>query len=153
MKLEQLTRLVSDKCYMCYFVEKKSFDRSPICTRCKSEKYVERVFLERSINGKAYNGTKEALFTSLSKGNIVKPSRKRQHNKLTGYQATKEDLSDTCSICLGDFELGDEIHKTTCSHKFHSKCLEVWCQQKPKCPTCMTDITINFTDDSTTVSK
>ena len=142
MKLEHLPQLVSDKCYMCNFVEKKTAERSPICTVCKSKKFVERVSLERSINPKAYSGEEEKLFVSLSKGNIVKPSRKRKYNKMTGYTATEDDLNDTCSICLGDFELGDEIHKTTCSHKFHPKCIETWCRRKPQCPQCMTDITI-----------
>ena len=141
MKLEPL-QLVSDKCYVCHLVEKKTSESSPSCTSCNSEKYVERVSLQRSINPKAYNGTKESLFTNVVKGNIVNPIRKREYNKLTGYKATQADLNDTCSICLGDFELDDEIHKTTCSHKFHPKCIETWFQRKPQCPQCMTDITI-----------
>ena len=45
----------------------------------------------------------------------------------------------TCSICLDDFNLGDDIKITNCNHRFHTACLNEWLKTKinsPDCPLC-----------------
>lgn len=51
---------------------------------------------------------------------------------------TKRDNSEEeCIICLGDFEVGDEIQPfPDCGHKYHPSCLLEWLKNKVNCPMC-----------------
>lgn len=54
---------------------------------------------------------------------------------------TMEELGEgeeapTCSICLMDFEPGDEIRDISCGHEFHVACLDEWLPIKDSCPNC-----------------
>jgi hypothetical protein len=42
----------------------------------------------------------------------------------------------TCSICLMDFEEGDEVRDISCGHEFHVECLDEWLLIKDSCPNC-----------------
>ncbi|KAJ4908049.1 RING/U-box superfamily protein [Raphanus sativus] len=38
-----------------------------------------------------------------------------------------ESISDTCAVCLGDLEDGDEVRELrNCSHVFHRECIDRW---------------------------
>ena len=51
-----------------------------------------------------------------------------------------------CSICLVDFEHGDEIQRNAsccspgllCDHIFHPICISTWIQDNSDCPNCRT---------------
>ena len=47
------------------------------------------------------------------------------------------DISDpdSCSICLDDYQCGDEVIKIKCGHIFHTECLEKWNQTNNLNPT------------------
>ncbi|KAL3504675.1 hypothetical protein ACH5RR_034516 [Cinchona calisaya] len=46
-----------------------------------------------------------------------------------------------CSICLSEFEEGDEIRELECNHMFHNKCLEKWLQGcQATCPLCRSSV-------------
>lgn len=42
----------------------------------------------------------------------------------------------TCSICLGEIEVGKSASFLPCQHAFHKECVEGWLLRKPKCPMC-----------------
>jgi hypothetical protein len=46
----------------------------------------------------------------------------------------------TCSICLDEFAIGDEILTLRCGHCFHSGELENWLRRKPRCPVCVQEL-------------
>jgi hypothetical protein len=49
------------------------------------------------------------------------------------------DPAQTCSICLNDYNDGDEIcwsHNRKCSHFFHRACIEEWLLRHDACPCC-----------------
>ena len=51
----------------------------------------------------------------------------------------KEKLTDenkSCTVCLMEFENGEELRALPCLHLFHPDCVDRWLQQNPKCPTC-----------------
>lgn len=54
-----------------------------------------------------------------------------------GYQWTNENMGDVlCSICLENFEPGDVITSSHCSHTYHRDCILGWLQVKDECPNC-----------------
>lgn len=40
----------------------------------------------------------------------------------------------TCSICLVDFETGDELRELPCRHIFHTDCIDLWLREHRNCP-------------------
>lgn len=54
----------------------------------------------------------------------------------------RDDINDKCPICLESFKLGRTVHKTSCGHHFHPRCLQHFiCKVGPnKCPVCRTCI-------------
>ena len=47
-------------------------------------------------------------------------------------------LSDECAICLGLYDIGDEVTALSCLHVFHLSCIAKWIvgQDKHHCPIC-----------------
>ncbi|VVB16935.1 unnamed protein product [Arabis nemorensis] len=42
-------------------------------------------------------------------------------------ERSPELISDTCAVCLGDLEDGDEVRELrNCSHVFHRECIDRW---------------------------
>jgi hypothetical protein len=46
----------------------------------------------------------------------------------------------SCSICLNNFIMNDELYLLQCEHLFHKKCLLKWFKKKQTCPICRHDI-------------
>jgi ATP-dependent DNA helicase PIF1 len=44
--------------------------------------------------------------------------------------------SDTCCICLNDFENGDKVKYLPCFHMFHSQEINTWLERSEYCPLC-----------------
>lgn len=58
--------------------------------------------------------------------------------KMVEYE--EKESAVTCSICMEDFKMGDEILITTCDHRFHRFCLRRWLRLKKTCPYCRSQI-------------
>eukprot|EP00741_Cyanophora_paradoxa_P007575 tig00001155_g7327.t1 len=54
-------------------------------------------------------------------------------------EAAPDDL--TCSICLSEYEVGEDVRILPCRHKFHKSCTDSWLTLKLACPTCRFDLT------------
>ncbi|OMJ80656.1 hypothetical protein SteCoe_19033 [Stentor coeruleus] len=54
-----------------------------------------------------------------------------------------DNKSETCSICLDDFNSSDRIRKLKCNHIFHTKCIDEWALSHPTCPVCKDVIKIS----------
>lgn len=44
---------------------------------------------------------------------------------------SEDEEPDCCSICLGEFQPGEQQDFLQCSHRFHSECLKNWLRAKP----------------------
>lgn len=64
------------------------------------------------------------------------------HGKGAAEGAEEEEL-ETCSICLDDFMLRQEVKTLPCLHHFHTGCIEEWLRQQGRsvsCPVCKTPV-------------
>jgi len=55
--------------------------------------------------------------------------------------------SESCSICMADYEDGEELRVLPCRHEFHSSCVDVWLRQNPTCPLCRKNVASEPEDD------
>ncbi|KAG5007879.1 hypothetical protein GLYMA_09G214600v4 [Glycine max] len=52
------------------------------------------------------------------------------------------DDGDTCAVCLGDFEDGEELRTMPeCMHSFHVACIDMWLSSHSSCPICRSSAT------------
>lgn len=58
----------------------------------------------------------------------------------SSLQGNGDNQVDECSICLTNFEEGDEIRILSCNmkHFFHKDCADSWFRVNPSCPVCRT---------------
>ena len=50
------------------------------------------------------------------------------------------DEEPHCSICLGEYEEGEELSTLPCGHIYHNDCIGSWCSNHTRCPLCNTDL-------------
>jgi len=75
---------------------------------------------------------------------------RREENKRMSVLASLEPVlyseegmsSDSCAICLDDYETGSACIQLPCStgHVFHEECLHSWLRRSRYCPMCRTDL-------------
>uniref|UniRef100_A0AC34QR67 RING-type domain-containing protein n=1 Tax=Panagrolaimus sp. JU765 TaxID=591449 RepID=A0AC34QR67_9BILA len=51
-----------------------------------------------------------------------------------------ENEQERCTVCLVDFETGDDVRTLNCSHMFHIDCIDRWLVYNKKCPVCRVDM-------------
>ena len=54
----------------------------------------------------------------------------------TKEDASKDDKSKQCCICLQIYQNGDEITTLPCIDRFHTSCIKPWIERNPSCPLC-----------------
>ncbi|KAI3840746.1 hypothetical protein MKW92_051162 [Papaver armeniacum] len=53
------------------------------------------------------------------------------------YKKDEHDIQDPCSVCLSNFEDGEDIRQLPiCKHYFHSPCVDMWLYSHSNCPLC-----------------
>jgi len=58
----------------------------------------------------------------------------------TSTVGEKSEVEASCSICLSDYEVGNEIKILPCLHKFHGDCIDHWFVEHNTCPVCKTKV-------------
>lgn len=53
-----------------------------------------------------------------------------------------------CTICLGDYEEGQELKRLPCRHHFHSNCVDEWLRLNKTCPLCVRDVEAGLNETS-----
>ncbi|KAL4154992.1 hypothetical protein PRNP1_007106 [Phytophthora ramorum] len=60
--------------------------------------------------------------------------------KRTTYRSSSDSESETCPICLDDFEDGADVKVLPCQHFFHVDCINPWLEGRSgRCPLCKQD--------------
>ncbi|KAF9916288.1 hypothetical protein BX616_004125 [Lobosporangium transversale] len=62
----------------------------------------------------------------------------KEKSKLPFANANAQTM---CSICLGDYEVGDQVRTLPCYHRYHVACIDPWLLQVASlCPICKQDL-------------
>ncbi|KJH45086.1 zinc finger, C3HC4 type [Dictyocaulus viviparus] len=51
-----------------------------------------------------------------------------------------ENEQERCTVCLCEFETGEEVRNLRCTHIFHVNCIDKWLVYNKKCPVCRLDV-------------
>ena len=54
---------------------------------------------------------------------------------------TLDEEDPTCSICLCEYEKGENLTMLPCKHVFHQDCINSWTEHNTRCPLCNADLT------------
>ena len=65
-------------------------------------------------------------------------------NRLPLHIVTTDDITSNneseytscCNICLGPYEVNDEVRIVACTHRFHKNCIDQWLRTNASCPVC-----------------
>ncbi|XP_066931672.1 RING finger protein 150-like [Clytia hemisphaerica] len=61
--------------------------------------------------------------------------------KTRGYQESpKEDLEESCAVCLECYKEGETLRILPCKHEFHKACIDPWLLNHRTCPMCKSNI-------------
>jgi len=102
--------------------------------RCKSE--------EPEV-GRAINNNMGMNLQSTERGALLSNIKKFPKFCFTPSHSTvmKEiGQSESCTICLGDYESDEELRLLPCGHCFHAECVDAWLQINSICPMCKVDV-------------
>ncbi|KAJ3387954.1 hypothetical protein HDU92_001718 [Lobulomyces angularis] len=65
------------------------------------------------------------------------------HVSLISFTSSKNELQETCVICIEEYEESDEIRTLPCKHFFHTHCIDEWLRTKStQCPLCKSDFEV-----------
>ncbi|CAI8588320.1 unnamed protein product [Vicia faba] len=80
--------------------------------------------------------SRERTSSSVGVAHQIPTHKYRKRNKV---DAASDDEGDTCAVCLGDFEEGEELKTMPeCLHSFHVHCIDMWLHAHSSCPICRT---------------
>ncbi|KAK9820053.1 hypothetical protein WJX72_005538 [[Myrmecia] bisecta] len=71
------------------------------------------------------------------------PQQKYRGAEGSGGRRRGDDSQHTCSICLSEYDRGDDVTTLPCFHQFHTDCVEPWLRQQgtaAACPVCKTGV-------------
>ena len=97
---------------------------------------------------------------NLTEQESTKSSSARRKSDLLLRSGDEENGMGTCTICLCNYENGEQIcwsNNPSCYHHFHSTCGVAWLAKHSECPVCRAEylvdpVTSNDTDEEATKS-
>ncbi|KAF6028233.1 RNF11 [Bugula neritina] len=70
----------------------------------------------------------------------IRAAQKRRIIDLLESRIYKQNVDKQCvecSICLTEFETGDQVKHLPCMHIYHKHCIDDWLSRSLNCPSCM----------------
>eukprot|EP00173_Palmaria_palmata_P004852 Plantae.Rhodophyta-Palmaria_palmata.ctg7496.p1 GENE.Plantae.Rhodophyta-Palmaria_palmata.ctg7496~~Plantae.Rhodophyta-Palmaria_palmata.ctg7496.p1 ORF type:complete len:179 (+),score=2.74 Plantae.Rhodophyta-Palmaria_palmata.ctg7496:110-646(+) len=72
-------------------------------------------------------------------------SRGASKERIAAIPTKKYDEADAsgrdckCAVCLGEFDVGEQVRNLPCTHTFHNECVDPWLAKRKTCPICKKD--------------
>ena len=66
------------------------------------------------------------------------------YSALQQLEVERCESSTTCTICLDDVEMGENVRVLACSHQFHPNCADPWILEHGTCPNCRSELEPNL---------
>ncbi|CAG9325593.1 unnamed protein product [Blepharisma stoltei] len=64
--------------------------------------------------------------------------RDKKKLRKIGYQLRMKP--ESCTVCMEDFEVNEQVYMLPCNHVFHQDCILEWLKRSTKCPLCNLNI-------------
>jgi len=74
-------------------------------------------------------------------------TKKNQILDLKSNDTKHDDEQPSCSICLCEYETGEQLLKLPCKHIYHEQCITAWCNNHIRCPLCNCNLLETNGDD------
>jgi hypothetical protein len=95
---------------------------------------------QQSSSQSSSSSSSSLLHTDIESGSNTLSTN--NHNNITIATNTKANNNNNnnnmrrCNICLGPYEIGDEVRTLLCLHQFHRECVDTWLRSHNNCPIC-----------------
>ena len=135
-----MSKVALDMCYPCNTARLVVLSsKVNNCANCgTSATFIQRRKFQRKLNTGVKIQPKPSLLVDTN--GRIKTKTAPKTWTLKGFSATETDLEDKCTICYCEFEIKDQLYKTSCSHKFHTGCLGKWLDRNKTCPQCLSPV-------------
>ncbi|XP_077149123.1 uncharacterized protein LOC143810114 [Ranitomeya variabilis] len=67
---------------------------------------------------------------------VAIPVGRRVNIILPIRDVTPEEETQSCVICMTEYEIGEQVIVLPCDHSFHQGCISRWLRSNPLCPLC-----------------
>ena len=107
----------------------------PLKSACLDEVLICKEVVNNCKDEKKHEGN--TLNKSLRKSNIILSTNKKFCN--SSCTGSSESNPASCSICLEEYRVGDNIawsRHPECNHVYHRECIGKWLESKSSCPIC-----------------
>lgn len=96
--------------------------------------------VNRSATEAEINGIASKKFTQDMFKNPNKSSGSTAGSSSSGAAAPPAQEEEKCAVCLGEYEVGEDVKILPCTHMFHSECIDRWLKVNRTCPFCKQSI-------------
>lgn len=81
------------------------------------------------------------------------PHKYKKVKRINDEEEEDEDNHmEKCTICLSEFEDGEDVRRLPCMHLFHIVCVDQWLGMNKKCPICRVDIEAGSKDQGASLT-
>jgi len=94
--------------------------------------YESLLHMAEQLGGSVPHGASEEQISHL-------PTHTFDSNQAAG--GSGEGTLSQCSICLSEYEAGEEIRTLPCLHMYHKDCIDHWLHTNRSCPVCKHEVT------------
>ncbi|KAH0981721.1 hypothetical protein GBA52_008898 [Prunus armeniaca] len=105
---------------------------------------IERILMSNGINEGMIPASDSAIEKVLKRVRVCDGDEEEEEDdKEEGRRERKRRQiceSDSCTVCMEEFNGGSEIACMPCSHLFHEKCIVTWLKQSHYCPVCRFEV-------------
>ncbi|VVA20442.1 PREDICTED: E3 [Prunus dulcis] len=113
-------------------------------SRCESCTQLQEIVMSSSNNEGMVPASDSAVKTVLKRVRVGADDKEASCCEEEGRERKRRKVcvseSDSCTVCMEEFNGGSEVACMPCSHVFHDKCIRTWLRQSHYCPVCRFEV-------------